>query len=248
MSCTNIFFVVFHNWWANLGNSSLAQWVGAIATSSAVVVALFKDQILHHFRRPKLTISISPKSPDCVITPISTLDGQGNRVWTWKAYWLRLWIQNDGKEPAEQVQVFVSKVYKLGINKKPAQIENFLPMNLRWANGRDWKNPEVFAPGISSKPLGKHCDLCSISDPANPNAKLEGYEGKCSASLALEVYSSGNDHRLPPGEYIIEAIVAAANARPVTVYVALNLKGQWSADPDVMFRDYLDVRIVPGLS
>jgi len=237
-SYVTIFLGVVHDWWTNLAHSSLAQWAGAVATFSAVLVALFKDQFFHHRRRPILTASILPKPPDCVITPT-------HRQATMSAYWLRLWVQNAGKQRAEQVQVFVSRVYKLGVNKKPAQIENFLPMNLRWSNGRDWNNPEVFAQGISSKPLGKHCDLCLISDPANPNHRLKGYEGRCFAELVLEVYSVGNQHHLPPDEYIIVLILAAANADPVTVYVKLNLTGQWSDDLDVMFRDYLSVEIVP---
>ncbi len=230
----------------NLVPSSLAQWVGAVATSSAVIVALFKDRVFHLFRRPKLTISISPKPPDCVLSTMNGFDRYGNLLWAGKAYWLRFWVQNGGKERAEQVQVFVSKVYKQGANKKPVQMADFLPMNLRWANARDWHNPEIFAPGISSKPLGKHCDLCFVSDPANPRDKLEGHEGQCVATLQVETFPTSNVHRLPPGEYLIEVIVAAANAGPITVYLELNLTGRWSTDPDVMFRDYLSVQLVPN--
>ena len=116
-------------------------------------------------------------------------------------------------------------------------------MNLRWANSRDWRNPEIFAPGISHK-MGKHCDLCSISDPANPNDLLKGYQGQCVASLQLEVFPSGDRHRLPPGNYILELIVGAANADPVTAHVELNITGKWSPDQEVMFRDHVGIRVV----
>ena len=116
-------------------------------------------------------------------------------------------------------------------------------MNLRWANTRDWRNPEIFAAGISHK-MGKHCDLCSISDPANPKDLLPGYQGQCVATLQLEVYPSSNRHRLPPGDYVLELMVGAANADPVNTYIELNLTGKWSPDERVMLGEYLGVKIV----
>jgi hypothetical protein len=231
-------------WWHKLTPSSLAQWVGAVATSAAVVVALFKDQLLHRFRKPKLAIRISPEPPDCVFSPMRARDGHGKVVWTGKAYWLRLWVQNGGKEPAKEVQVFVSKLHKWGANNKYNPVREFMPMNLRWSNGRDWSNPEVFASRITRKPIGKHCDLCSISDPANPMDQFEGFKGRCVGSLTLEVQPGSGIHRLPPEDYLIELIVAASNADPVSAYLKLNIKGPWSDDPDVMFRDHLAVEIV----
>src|SRR5207249_2290708 len=49
-----------------LAPSTLAQWVGAIATSAAVIVALFKDELLRYFRRPTLRVRIMPEPPDCL--------------------------------------------------------------------------------------------------------------------------------------------------------------------------------------
>jgi len=133
-----------------LAPSTLAQWVGAIATSSAVVVALFKDEVLRYFRRPKLRIRITPEPPDCLLSPIE-VSVNGMPVWSGDSYWLRLWIENTGSFRAEQVQVFVSKVLKRDAKGELIQIADFAPMNLRWSNSRDWKNPEIFAPGISRK-------------------------------------------------------------------------------------------------
>jgi hypothetical protein len=230
-----------------LAPSTLAQWVGALATSAAVIVALFKDEYLRYFRRPKLAVRIVDKPPDCLLSPIEVRNSNtGQMLWTGKCYWLRLWIQNDGAGRAEQVQVFVSKLYKRDANGNPAPVAGFIPMNLRWSNSRDPKNPEIFAAGISRRPLGKHCDLCSISDPANPTDNLDGYTGQCVASLQLEVYPSTNSHRLPPGNYIMEVIVGAANANPITTYVQLNLTGKWSPNQELMFREYVGVAIVSG--
>src|ERR1700690_3113671 len=89
------------DWFMQLGPSSLAQWVGAVATSSAVLVALFKDQIFRYFRRPKLVISISPEPPDTLLSRMRVSDKDGSDQWL-GAYWLRLWVQNEGKDRAEQ--------------------------------------------------------------------------------------------------------------------------------------------------
>jgi hypothetical protein len=230
-------------WWHHLAPSTLAQWVGAVATSLAVIVALFKDSILHYFRQPKLKVRLSPTPPDTVYTPLATWDGD-KKTWDGHAYWLRLWIQNEGAEPAQQVQVFVSKLYRQETSGEYKTIDDFMPMNLRWSNGRDWKNPEVFAPSISRQPLGKHCDLCSISEPTNPSNYLEGYERKCIASLTLEVFPSSGRHRLPPGHiYFLELILSAVNAKPVVVYARLSLDGKWSPDLAIMLRDHVGIQI-----
>jgi hypothetical protein len=235
------------DWLAHLASSSLAQWAGAFLTFAAVLVALFKDEVFRRLRRPKLTVRIKPTPPDCLLSPGSTRDPKGNVTWAGNTYWLRLWIENAGNRRAEQVQVFVAELQKRDASKKFVVVSDFAPMNLRWSNARDWHNPEIFAPGISHQ-MGKHCDLCSISDPSplnpRPGDAMKGYEGQCVGTLQLEVYPTNDRHRLTPGEYIVKLIVGAANADPVTAYVELNLKGTWSPDLEMMFRDHLGVRIV----
>jgi hypothetical protein len=227
-----------------LAPSTLAQYLGAVATFGAVLVALFKDEFLRHLRRPKLTVRIKPEPPDCLLVPSAVVYNQTGILWTGRIYYVRLWIENVGKGRVEQVQVFVSTLFKENANGAFSPVAEFEPMNLRWANSRDPNNPEIFAPGIS-RDFGKHCDLCSISDPANPTDSLKGHEGQCVANLQLEVVPNGDRHRLPPGNYVVEVRVGAANAGPVTTYVRLNIKGPWSPDQETMFRENLGVQIVP---
>src|SRR5690349_18548093 len=68
-----------------LAPSTLAQWVGAIATTAAVIVALFKEEFMRRLRYPELTVRIQPFAPDCVKTPLQlamlgTLDGPAMRT------------------------------------------------------------------------------------------------------------------------------------------------------------------------
>jgi hypothetical protein len=44
-----------------MDKGTMAQWAGATATFLAVLVALFKDELLRYLRKPKLTISIEMK-------------------------------------------------------------------------------------------------------------------------------------------------------------------------------------------
>src|ERR1700722_4141272 len=118
-----------------LGPSTLAQWVAAFATSAAVLYALYRDNIASYFRRPELTARIEQNPPDCLVAPVPV----GN--WIGESYWLRLWIQNDGRDAAKHVQVFVARLYqKAKAGGNFISVPDFSPMNLRWSS-TDWKNP-----------------------------------------------------------------------------------------------------------
>jgi hypothetical protein len=230
-----------------LAPSSLAQWVGAIATSFAVAVALFKDEALRRYRRPKLGVRLKPEPPDCLLVPSAIVYevNTGRVLWSGGIYWLRLWVENVGIGRSEQVQVFASELFRKGANDRFASVAEFEPMNLRWSNSRDPNNPEIFARGIS-RHFGKHCDLCSISDPANPTDH-DGYIGQCVGTLQLEVVPGGDRNRLPPGDYVVKIRVGAANADPVTVHVQINIKGPWSPDRETMFRNHVGVQVLSTL-
>lgn len=229
-----------------LAPSSSAQWVGAIATSVAVVIALFKDELLRLYRRPKLSVRLKPEPPDCVLAPNSIVYNNTGVLWTGRIYYVRLWIKNTGIGRAEQVQVFASRLFREGATQTFAPVAEFEPMNLRWSYNRDPNNPEIFAPGISRR-FGKHCDLLSVSDPTNPTDQMQGYQGQCVGTLQLEVPPAGGRNRLPPGNYVLEIRVGAANANPVSAFVQINIRGTWSPDPDTMFSTHLGVRILTTL-
>lgn len=213
-----------------LSPSTAAQWVGAIATSAAVAIALFKEEWLRYFRRPQLTLRIEPSPPDSIFIP-TFVSANNQLLWSGSAYWLRLWVRNEGRGRAEQVQVFLAQVQVRGADHQFSRIANFTPMNLRWSNSPDQNRPEIFAPGIS-RGLGKHCDLCYISDPGNPT--LAAYQGQCVADLVVEVIPNDGSHRLQAGEYRLEIMLGSANARPVTRWISLNLTGGWSPNPQLI--------------
>jgi cellobiose-specific phosphotransferase system component IIC len=89
-----------------LGN--LAQWVGALGTILAVIVALFKTEFLQWLRRPNLKIVVSLGPPECHAVPFTFKVAQDTPIQIAQSYYFRIYVLNDGKTRAEQVQVYVA--------------------------------------------------------------------------------------------------------------------------------------------
>jgi hypothetical protein len=228
---------------------SVAQWVAASATFLAVLVALFKDEVLRAIRRPLLEPSIQLTPPDCqktqltyqIFSPVLTT----RRV---DCYYLRLWIENLGKMRAEKVQVFLARLHKRKADGLFAVVDDFLPMNLRWAHAQSVPNGvEIYADGISPK-MGKHCDLGHVIDPAY-QAEVGGDlasvpSGKAIMALDLEVQPNTKSHLIGPGTYRLDLRVAAANSTPVERTIELTITGDWFVDQERMFAEGLGVKVI----
>lgn len=84
----------------------LANYLEAIGTISAVLVALFTQVIREKLKRPKLTMSLSTDREDEDLVFLHLPDGG-------LQYWLRLRIYaKPGRRTARQVQVFLTRVRK----------------------------------------------------------------------------------------------------------------------------------------
>ncbi len=230
-----------------MGNA--AEWAGAIATFLAVLVALFKDELLHWWRKPELRVSIELASPDCEKT---TLTYQAQKIpitqISAECYYLRIWVKNVGKTRAEQVQVFAAKLSRRNADGSFKEVEHFLPMNLRWAHAQQGaRGPEIFAEGISPK-MGKHCDLGHVIDPKF--RKDLGYDLPTLAAddtvlaLDLEVQPNTLSHLVEPGVYRLELRVAAGNCLPVNHTLEITITGKWFSDQAKMFSDGLGITAI----
>jgi len=228
---------------------TLAQWAGATATFLAVLVALFKGEVLRYFRKPRLTVSIALASPDCHKTVMSyAVQKTAPTYGSADCYYLRVWVKNLGKTRAERVQVFAARLSGRTADGSFKDIDAFLPMNLRWAHGQQGSGgPEIFAEGISPL-MGKHCDLGHVVDPASRKDIGEDLPGVSPSetilALDLEIQPNTRSHLIPPGVYRLELRVAGANCAPVTETLELTITGKWFADQSRMFTDGLGVRVV----
>jgi hypothetical protein len=236
-------------WGMEIGN--FAQWAGALATLLAVLVALFKTEIVNRWRRPILNATVFLEPPYCHST---TLHYQVQKTALTfvqaQCYYFRLWIENRGKTRADRVQVFAARLFRKVADGSFTEDRSFLPMNLRWAHGHSREpggGPEIYAEGISPE-MGKHCDLGHITDPQFRSDLQENFDGVDAAStifaLDLEVNPSTKSNLLAPGTYRLELQVAAANSRPVKKIIEITITGHWFTDERKMFQDGIGLRIV----
>lgn len=201
---------------------NVAQWVGALMTFAAVMVALFKEDFIRRRRHPKLTASIEPKYPDCHRTAVEWRGVNKEKPWKGWNYWLRLWVKNEGNVRAEKVEVFLSRAW-VWKNSSFEPLTNFTPMNFLWSYTRD-----AYVDGISPE-MRRLCDFGSILEPAYSNPPLS----ETRLSLRLQVAPPTTDW-LPPGRYKFEIKIAGSNCEPVTRCIHLHLTGRWHEEPTEM--------------
>jgi len=228
---------------------SIAQWVAAGATLLAVLVALFKQEILSWWRRPVLDVSVLLEPPHCHATILQyKVQRTAPTFVQAQCYYFRLWVGNRGRTRADRVQVFAAKLHRCVADGSFKEDKRFLPLNLRWAHSQTLPGgPEIYAEGISPQ-MGKHCDLGHITDPKFRAEIGEDLEGLTSTSailaLDLEVAPNTRSHLLAPGTYRLELRVAAANSAPVTKVVEITVTGEWFPDEHKMFQDGIGLRVI----
>jgi len=218
-----------------LAPSTLAQWVGGVGTSLAVIVALFKDSIRVWRRKPRFHATCGKETPRTVRTPIIASDGRG-AVWNGECYFVRVRVENTGKTRAEKVEISASKLDKRGPdNKTFADLTTILPLDLKWSN-----RGVAILDGISPK-MGAFCDIVAVCDPAKPyQRKPAGTPPNVTVGqLQLEVDPFTESHLLPPGTYKLTLRIAAANVLPVDKTLEFTHTGAWMQDDAAMRRDCL---------
>lgn len=208
-------------WTAVLGTA--AQWAAVVATTAAIVVALFKEELIRRLRHPTLTAKLEAKHPFIVQTPNIEGDYHGSR------YFIRLWIKNTGNVRADKVEIFLSEALVLQ-NNSYQPLPNFTAMNLRWSYG-DYSRPDIYIDGISPN-MGRLCDFGAISDPEHPTLR---YLSETTTRLSLR-QEALSDHMewLRPGNYRFKLLVAGSNCEPKAYWIDLDLKGRWDNDPGEM--------------
>jgi hypothetical protein len=223
--------------------STLAQWFAAVGTISAVLWVLFKDSILW-WRKPRLVAASGKEIPWTHRTPIEVRDlNNGTLLWHGHCYYVRATVRNSGGTRAEKVQVQASKLAKLGADDKFADIQTFLPLNMKWSNsppGGAATTLDGISPGMAAL-----CDLVSVCDPANPHQRRPAGlpPNTTVGQLQLEVAPLSNSDLLPPGTYRLTLRIAAANVQPIEKIFQFKHTGVWLQDDAEMLRDCLGVSL-----
>lgn len=227
--------------------NSQFQSAAIASTLTAILAALFKEEVAKLWRKPKIRLRIQLEPPDCVLMPSEVLyvDNEGKeRVWQGSIYFFRLRVENVGNSVAERVQVFVNSVkYKRG-DSKLEPVADFVPMNLRWANSPDPSNPILFE--TLNPKMGKHCDFGSVSPVSNPTQlPRPGMDPNLTTfNLWVEVFPNNRGHCLPPSTYVIELLVAGSNVQPHTVLLDLEWNGRFREPESVMYSESVKLRLI----
>ncbi len=231
---------------------SWTQLIAAIATLLAVIVALIKERIISWWFPPKLTMKARQHPPDIDHIPFrypmrGTPPGFPPVYLEADCYFLRLWVQNDGKSRAEKVQVFVSEILRERAGEF-IPMSSFIPMNLRWGFGSETPtHAEVFADGISPG-MGVHCNLAQIIDFSkrkevgddHPDAKPE----ETVIRLTTEMHPTNRCNVLIPGTYRLKLKIAGSNCRPKDYTVQITLFGKWFQEREKMLQDGVLMKIM----
>lgn len=220
-----------------------AQWAGASATFLAVLVALFREPFVRWRRRPILDIKGVMGPPHSHKIPLTYLFQLTSQTFGEVAsFHFRLWIENEGKTRAEQVQVLAARLSRRTDNGSFKVDNDFLPMNLKWSHSH-----EIYLQGISPR-MGRHCDLGHVIEPSQRAGFKEDLPGVATTNtiftLALEAAPTSLTHLLKQGIYRLELRVASANGTPVTKVLEIVHSGNWYDDEEKMFRDGISVRVV----
>src|SRR5712692_11987050 len=111
-----------------------AEWLTAIGTLAAVLVALLLAVFHEHLRtlcwHPTLELFVENRPPDSHLT---TLANSQTGIQA-KCYYFRIRVQNSGNAIAKTVEVFVEEVSHRRADGTFEKCEDFLPLNLLWSN------------------------------------------------------------------------------------------------------------------
>ena len=211
----------------------VAIWLAALGTLVLAAVAIFQETIRGWFYRPNFRLSIKTAPPDCVAVPLTEPDG----TFLSDSIYLRLWVENVGNVTAKNTEVYAKELRRKGADGKWERVRVFPPMNLKWANSGGTYFP-IIAPE-----MGKHCDVGHIIDPAhrqqlNEDApRLNLSNQLTSLAFDLVVIPNHKGHIIGPGEYQLDIVVAAENARPIKRVIVISLAGTWDPDETRMLHD-----------
>lgn len=197
----------------------------ALSAVGAILVALFLPEIRRRWDRPVLSIEAKLEPPGCHL-----LEMRGEMI-----YFLRLWVGNNGRQPAENVQVFAAELaHWVGGAFVPDKF--FLPMNLRWTHAAF--EASTFLDRINPG-MGAHCELGSMRQAmGSMNQPEPDY------SYSLELALEAPLYWLEAGKHRLTLKVAGSNAKPVTAMIEVELDGKYDLDQSVMFTKHLGLKVI----
>ena len=198
------------------------EWVGALATVAAVVLALalaLGQAVSARRRRPQLSLAFDPGSELDFIRGVGL--GSGG-----ESHWLRLRVRNKrGKRSADDVEVLL-----VSVAGGPAHsIVHATPLDvtpLRWSTTTD-RDCRPLTRLTVPPGLERHVDLLALREP---DEMFSPKPGQTSAIAVLQVWPEPADRRHWLGGkdcYVITLAVAARDADARFYELRLDWDGLW---------------------
>jgi hypothetical protein len=201
-----------------------AAVAGAMATSAAVLLALYRETFREWRLRPKLALAFAGPPFDAITVSIPYAPHPGRHVPT---HWLRLEVSNaKGRRSARDVQVLLTAVHRIeDLEKRWHPLDT---VALIWSNQDQPRATIDFPPATS-----RRIDVASLEWPAGRLQMPEEGGGGCWAKLqVIPTPSSDRDH-LDPGLYQLELALTAWDVDAVRYTVNLNFDGTWMSGSSV---------------
>ncbi len=196
-----MFFLCFYTW-EEIG--ALGQVAGALATTAAVLVALFWESYQRRRRAPRL--SISWRERDTTLEELSPIEF---------AKWPRLLILNEGKEAAQRVEIVASDLARRDGNGTYTLVTDFIPTPLTWTHS-DSSVCDYLPAGAD-----RLCDLGYYR-------RDESMDKKPYFRFALSTTPSTGYDYLSPGSYRVRLVATALNCQPATQVLLIRVGDEFS--------------------
>lgn len=223
-------------------------WTAAVAvgTIALAVVAAFSEEIKKTLNRTKLRFEFTQGDPDCQEITINKPGPTGQIIAQANSYYVRFRVYNNGRNTAENVEVFLSDVFRIK-NGKPVVHQRYIPLDLVWANKTPLESHHLTS--INREFYGL-CDIGYVVDPAarrnvgidpfpaqQAERKLPSNDRKAYSRELLEeldkevaftldtiVKPNNGSHFLFKGEYILRLRIAGSNVKPQYCYFRIDLR------------------------
>ncbi len=208
-----------------------AAVAGVVATSAAVLLALYRDTVREWRTRPKLALEFAGAPLDAITVFADHVHAPDRKV---ASHWLRLAVTNaSGRRSADDVRVLVTSVHRVGGGD-----DVWLPLDtvaLRWSNLPTVTDALELPPGTS-----RRVDVASLEWPGGrTRIPAEGSSG-CWAKLQVIPTPSSERNHLPAGRYRLDLTLTARDVDAVACTVELEVDGTWRSDREVWTHFYLE--------
>lgn len=215
------------------------QWWAIFTALLLGLGGIFQDRIRRMIWKPKLEVDFRLNPPDSHKIPAKVINRlTGVKLGEYNTYYIRPRIKNAGNFQLEDIEVMAIELTRKEPNGQFKKEENFLPLNLVWANTH-----EVAKPKIQPK-LFKFLDFGHILETKHVNLEEFHISTNVKVTLVLDVEVEPNigSHLIFPGEYRIKLLFAANNLSPIEKIYSLIIADKWTEDQKEMFDKNIFIR------